>query len=215
MDYLEQQQQMVEEQLRARGITDPTVLQAMLDVPRHEFVPPELVAEAYADCALPINEGQSISQPYIVALMTQALQVIPDDTVLEIGTGSGYQAAILSRLVRHVYTVERHAPLAEQAVERFNRLGYENISVHVGDGTLGWLEHAPYDHAIITAAGPFIPRRIVRQVRQGGTVVLPVGGRRSQRLQRLQVHRIGISREDLGKVVFVPLIGRHGWRSSG
>jgi protein-L-isoaspartate(D-aspartate) O-methyltransferase len=203
---------MVETQIQARGIVDARVLQAMFEVPRHVFVPAELQADAYADAALPIGEGQTISQPYVVALMTEALRAAPDARVLEIGTGSGYHAAVLSRLVAHVYTVERHTILAEQAVQRFTELKYDNISVHVGDGTLGWPEHAPYDNAILTAAGPKIPRAILSQVRPEGTVVLPVGSRKSQRLQRLWIRKRGFIREDLGRVVFVPLVGRQGWQ---
>jgi protein-L-isoaspartate(D-aspartate) O-methyltransferase len=161
-------------------------LQAMLDVPRQVFIPTEWYAYTYSDRALPIEEGQTISQPFIVALMTEALEAAPDARVLEIGTGSGYQAAVLSRLVAHVYTVERHGPLAQQAIERFERLGYDNISVRVGDGTTGWPEYAQYDNAIITAAGPGVPRAIVAQVRRGGTIVLPVGNRKMQHLQRLR-----------------------------
>jgi protein-L-isoaspartate(D-aspartate) O-methyltransferase len=215
LDYHELQQRMVTEQLQARGIQDARVLQAMLDVPRHEFVSAEMQFDAYEDSALPIEAGQTISQPYIVGVMTQALKAAPESRVLEIGTGSGYQAAVLSRLVAHVYTVERHAGLAEQAIARFQRLGYQNISVQVGDGTLGWPDYAPYDHAIITAAGPHIPHLIVGQVRKGGTIILPVGGRKTQQLQRLRVRWFGVSRENLGDVAFVPLIGEHGWHSSG
>jgi protein-L-isoaspartate(D-aspartate) O-methyltransferase len=209
---LDERRQMVDEQIRSRGIANEWVLQAMLQVPRHVFVPAELQADAYADAALPIAEGQTISQPYVVGLMTDALRAAPDARVLEIGTGSGYQAAVLSRLVAHVYTVERHTTLAEQAIARFTQLGYDNISVHVGDGTLGWPEHTPYDNAILTAAGPRIPRAILSQVRVEGTVVLPVGSRKSQRLQRLWIRKRGFIREDLGKVVFVPLVGRQGWQ---
>jgi protein-L-isoaspartate(D-aspartate) O-methyltransferase len=213
-DRLEERQRMVDDQLRVRGITNQQVLLAMLEVPRHLFVPEQLQEEAYADKALPIDEDQTISQPYIVAYMTQALEAAPEARVLEIGTGSGYQAAVLSRMVRHVYTVERYPLLAEQASERFAWLGYENISIHVGDGTAGWPEHAPYNNAIITAAGPGVPRAIVSQVERGGTIVLPVGGRKSQHLQRLRVTWLGYSRQNLGKVQFVPLVGRYGWRSA-
>jgi protein-L-isoaspartate(D-aspartate) O-methyltransferase len=211
-DRLDERQRMVDEQLRPRNITDERVLAAMQAVPRHLFVIQEMQPEAYADKALPITEGQTISQPYIVAYMTQALNAAPTACVLEIGTGSGYQAAVLSRLVAHVYSVERHAPLAEIARERFERLGYENITVHVGDGTFGWPEHAPYDNAIITAAGPKVPRAIVSQVKRGGTIVLPIGNRESQRLQRLTVRLFGYTRQNLGGVMFVPLIGQYGWK---
>lgn len=211
---LDERQRMVEDQLHARGITDQRVLLAMLEVPRHLFVPDEMQAEAYADKALPIDENQTISQPYIVAYMTQALETTAESHVLEIGTGSGYQAAVLSRMVAHVYTVERHPLLAQQSSERFGWLGYDNISVHVGDGTAGWPEHAPYNAAIITAAGPGVPRAIVSQVERGGIIVLPVGGRKTQHLQRLRVTWLGYSRQNLGKVQFVPLVGRYGWRSA-
>ncbi|MEP7289856.1 MAG: protein-L-isoaspartate(D-aspartate) O-methyltransferase [Chloroflexota bacterium] len=206
-----EQQRMIDEQLRARGITDERVLQAMQAIPRHVFIADQMQGDAYADRAVPIGEGQTISQPYIVALMTQALEADSTAHVLEVGTGSGYQTAILSQLVKHVYTVERHQILAEQAIARFAQLNCRNISVHIGDGTAGWPAHAPYDHAMITAAGPTIPRAIVEQVRRGGTIVLPVGGRKSQHLQRLRVRWLGFSREDLGPVSFVPLIGRYGW----
>jgi protein-L-isoaspartate(D-aspartate) O-methyltransferase len=211
-DRLDERQQMIDEQLRPRGVNDERVLQAMLDIPRHLFMPENVRDEAYADKALPIDEGQTISQPFIVGVMTQALQANLQARVLEIGTGSGYQAAVLSRLVKHVYTVERHPVLAEQAKQRFQSLGYDNISVHVGDGTLGWPEHAPYDNAIITAAGPKVPRAVVSQVRRGGTVVLPVGNRELQRLLRLRVRLLGYTTRRLGSVMFVPLIGEYGWK---
>jgi protein-L-isoaspartate(D-aspartate) O-methyltransferase len=209
---LEERHRMVDEQLRARNILDPRVLQAMLDVPRHEFIPPDAQPLAYADQALPIAEGQTISQPYIVGLMTETLMALQDAKVLEIGTGSGYQAAVLSLLVAHVFSVERNAALAAQAVERFERLGYANISVHIGDGTLGWPQNAPYDNAIVTAAGPRISPAIVAQVRSGGTIILPIGRRKAQRLQRLWVRDTGFISEDLGRVAFVPLVGRYGWK---
>ena len=204
-------QQMIDQQLRPCGITDPRVLQVMLEVPRHEFVSTDLQDQSYADRALPIGQEQTISQPFIVAYMTQALRAAPDARVLEIGTGSGYQAAILSRLVKHVYTVERHEALAEQAIARFAQLCYDNISVHVGDGTAGWPEYAPYDNAIITAAAPRVPRAILKQLRRGGILVLPVGTREKQHLRRLRVQLLGVSSEELGAVQFVPLIGQDGW----
>ncbi|HLY25608.1 MAG TPA: protein-L-isoaspartate(D-aspartate) O-methyltransferase [Aggregatilineales bacterium] len=211
-DRQEERRQMVDEQLRRRGISDARVLEAFYLVPRHLFIPNKLQADAYADHALPIDAGQTISQPYVVAYMSESLQTSLESRVLEIGTGSGYQAAILSRMVFHVYTVERIPELAEQAAKCFAQLGYDNISIHVGDGTLGWPEQAPYDHAMITAAAPHVPRAIVGQVRRGGTVVLPIGGQKSQRLLRLRVNWRGFSREDLGSVQFVPLLGRYGWR---
>jgi protein-L-isoaspartate(D-aspartate) O-methyltransferase len=209
---LDERRRMVDEQLIARNIRDERVLQAMLAVPRHEFIPADAQPLAYADQALPIEEGQTISQPYIVGLMTQALMALPIAQVLEIGTGSGYQAAVLSLVVAHVYSVELYPALAAQALERFARLGYTNISVRVGDGTLGWPQHAPYDNAIVTAAGPRISPAIVAQVRAGGTIILPIGRRKVQRLQRLWVRETGFVGEDLGRVAFVPLVGRYGWK---
>src|SRR5439155_21091271 len=149
---------------------------------------------------------------YDAGLVADALLGAHDARVLEIGIGSEYQAALLRRLVGYVYPVERHEALAEQALERVTRLGYDNISVHVADGTSGWPEYAPYDNAIITAAGPDVPRAIVAQVVRGGTVILPVGTRKKQHLQRLRIRWLGFSREDLGRVAFVPLVGRYGWR---
>ncbi len=210
---LDERRRMVDEQIRARNIHDPRVLQAMLDVPRHEFIPAEEQALAYYDQAVSIGEGQTISQPYIVGLMTEALMASPQARVLEIGTGSGYQAAVLSLLVAHVYSVERHVALAFQAMALFQRLGYDNISVHIGDGTLGWPQHAPFDNAIVTAAGPRVSPAIVAQVRPGGTIILPVGRKKSQRLHRLWVQQTRFISEDLGRVAFVPLVGRYGWKS--
>jgi protein-L-isoaspartate(D-aspartate) O-methyltransferase len=211
---LDERRRMVDEQIRARNINDPRVLQAMFDVPRHQFIPADEQALAYADQAVPIGEGQTISQPYIVALMTEALMASPEARVLEIGTGSGYQAAVLSRLVAHVFSVERHVTLAFRAMALFQELGYENISVRIGDGTLGWPQHAPFDNAIVTAAGPRISPAIVAQVRPGGTILLPVGRKKAQRLQRLWVRETGFITEDLGRVAFVPLVGRYGWRGN-
>ena len=166
---------MVKTQLAARGIRAPAVLGAMAQVPREEFVPAHLVESAYADSPLPIGQGQTISQPYIVALMTEALELAPDERVLEIGTGSGYAAAVLGRIAREVYTVERHLKLARAAEARFQRLGYDNIRVHVGDGTLGWMEHAPYDAIVVAAGGPEVPDSLLEQLAVDGRLVIPVG----------------------------------------
>jgi protein-L-isoaspartate(D-aspartate) O-methyltransferase len=204
---------MVDEQIRARGVRDPSVLRAMREVPREHFVPPGTRSLAYADIALPINEGQTISQPFIVALMAGALNLSPGDRVLEIGTGSGYAAAVLSRMAGEIYTAERHRPLAEAAREKLAALGYDNVRVGHGDGTGGWAEYAPYDAISVTAGGPQVPASLLDQLRVGGRLVMPVGPERGE--QRLvRVTRISEGRydqEDLGPVAFVPLIGREGW----
>jgi protein-L-isoaspartate(D-aspartate) O-methyltransferase len=209
----ELRREMVERQLLAQGIRDARVVLAMGEVPREEFVPRELVQHAYADAALPIGEGQTISQPYIVALATQGMELAADDRVLEVGTGSGYGAAILSRIAREVYTVESRRTLACAAEERFRRLGYDNIHVRHGDGTLGWAEHAPYDAITVTAGGPVIPEPLSAQLTVGGFLVIPVGATLdSQTLVR--VHRVKHDRyyhESLGRVRFVPLVGAEGW----
>jgi protein-L-isoaspartate(D-aspartate) O-methyltransferase len=206
---------MVESQLARRGLHDPRVLEAMRTVPRDRFVPASLQSLAYADDALPIGYGQTISQPYVVALMTEVLELQGDETVLEIGTGSGYQSAVLSLLARQVYTVELVAELAEAARQRFAELGYANIEVRVGDGSLGWPEHAPYDAIIVTAAAPDVPAPLLDQLADGGRLVIPVGRRWEQMLVRLT--RVGdqFDRLDLAPVCFVPLVGRHGWQDEG
>ena len=181
--YLSARLAMVEEQLRRRGIRDERVLAAMATVPRHEFIPAELRADAYSDCPVGIGEGQTISQPYVVAAMIQWLAVGATDRVLEIGTGTGYQAAVLARLGAEVVTVERHRILAEHSIRNFERLGYGNIRVQVGDGTLGFAELAPYDRIIVAAAAPAAPDALVQQLAEEGRMVLPVGTLQSQVLQ--------------------------------
>jgi protein-L-isoaspartate(D-aspartate) O-methyltransferase len=166
---------MVNEQIRDRGISDERILRAFSSVRRHLFVPPDRIDEAYADYPLPIGEGQTISQPYIVALMTAVIRPQPRDIVLEIGTGSGYQAAILSRLVRRVYSIEIKAALAERAQALLARLGYGNISVSSGDGYQGWKEHAPYDGIVVTCAAPAVPAPLFEQLAAGGRLVIPLG----------------------------------------
>lgn len=207
------QEQMVATQIEVRGITDPLVLEAMRAVPRERFVPAALARFAYEDRPLPIGEEQTISQPYIVAVMTQAAGLKPGARVLEIGTGSGYGAAVLSRVAAEVYTVERVGVLAEQARGRLARLGYDNVHVLEGDGTLGWAEHAPYDAIVVTAGGPRVPEALLSQLAAGGRLIMPVGsGSRYQRLVR--VIRTGAQEyryEDLEEVAFVPLIGAEGW----
>jgi len=201
---------MVRHHLVARGIRDTKVLAAFRRVPRERFVPPELVSAAYDDCPLPIGEGQTISQPYIVALMTEALCLIGNERVLEVGTGSGYQAAILAEMGCAVYTIERIAPLLSRALETLSLLGYR-VHGTVGDGTLGWREHAPYDAVIVTAAGPVVPPALVEQLRDGGRLVMPVGDRFSQELTRVTKEGSNVRQEHLGGCQFVPLIGAQGW----
>jgi protein-L-isoaspartate(D-aspartate) O-methyltransferase len=202
---------MVEWQLSQRGIHDPRVLDAFREVPRHLFVPTELIHHAYDDCPLPIGEGQTISQPYMVAVMTEAAALTGREKVLEVGTGSGYQAAILARLAARVYTVEQHAALSLAAEERLRRLGVTNVIFLVGDGSLGYPEAAPYDVIVVTAAAPTIPETLVEQLTPHGRLVIPVGSRDSQEL--LLVRRKGgeISRETINYCRFVPLGGRYGW----
>jgi protein-L-isoaspartate(D-aspartate) O-methyltransferase len=204
---------MVEHQLERRGIRDPLVLEAMRSVPREAFVPPDLADEAYADGPLPIGEGQTISQPYIVALMVEALELRRGERVLEIGAGSGYAAAVLAEIAAEVYTVERHAPLAREARERLRALGYENVQLRVGDGSRGWPEHAPYDAIVVAAGAPEVPEALKEQLAVGGRLVIPVGqGRTLQELLRLRrLSETEYQREELGGVRFVPLVGEQGW----
>lgn len=204
---------MVRQQLAPRGITDKRVLDAMSRVPRHIFAGEHNLRAAYDDMALPIGEGQTISQPYMVAVMTQLLELKGSERVLEIGTGSGYQAAVLAELAKEVYTVERIRPLAETAIGRFRDLGYDNVFVKVDDGTLGWPEKAPFDRIIITAASPEVPQPLSDQVSTGGVIVIPVGSRYSQLLMKLtKLASGGFREEDHTPCVFVPLIGEYGWR---
>ncbi len=208
-------ERMVEIQLQARDISDPRVLAAMRRVPRHEFVPEGYREMAYADAPLSIGHGQTISQPYIVALMTQLLELEPEDNALEIGTGSGYQAAILSLLAKRVYTLERISDLADQAQSRLNALGYSNVQVILSDGSMGAAEHGPFQAILVTAAAPRVPEPLKEQLGEGGRLVLPVGSRYSQTLERLRRHGDEFQREQIAPVAFVPLIGRHGWEEPG
>ena len=206
-------EEMVARQLAPRGIRDLGVLEAFREVARHLFAPGAGLREAYSDHPLPIGEGQTISQPYMVALMTQALKLTGREKVLEIGTGSGYQAAILSRLADRVYTVERLASLAERTGKLFEKLGYDNISIRIGDGTLGWPEFAPYDAIIVTAGSPGIPPPLVEQLAEGGRLVIPAGTGYSQRLLVLERRGEKIIDRDEGGCGFVPLIGEDGWKA--
>ncbi len=204
-------ERMVREQLIPRGISDPNVLQAMKEVPRHLFVDSAQQASAYGDYPLPIGGDQTISQPYIVAAMTQALQLTGSEKVLEIGTGSGYQAAILSRLCEKVYTVERINSLLAGARKLFDKLHYYNILARLDDGTMGWQEFAPYDAIIVTAAGPVIPKPLLEQLADPGRMVIPVGDRYVQELCLVRKVDGDIMIEQLESVRFVSLIGEHGW----
>jgi len=205
---------MVERQIAARGIHDPRVLSAMREVPRHLFIPPPYDRAAYDDNPLPIGNGQTISQPYIVALMTELLRQKPTDHVLEIGAGSGYQAAVISRLVRRLTTIERIAAIADLARTNLKSLGIDNVIVLEGDGTLGYPGNAPYDGIIITAATPKVPQPLIKQLADGGTLVAPVGGRDIQDLIVLHKQGRSIIQESHGGVRFVPLIGQHGWENN-
>jgi protein-L-isoaspartate(D-aspartate) O-methyltransferase len=202
---------MVERQIAARGIRDRRVLAAMEEIPRHLFIPPPYDRAAYEDNPLPIGNGQTISQPYIVALMTDLLRPKATDNVLEIGAGSGYQAAILSQLVSRLTTIERISHVASLARKNLNALGISNVVVVEGDGTLGYPEHGPYDGIIITAATPEVPQPLIEQLAEGGTLVAPVGGHDLQELVTIRKVHGSITREYHGGVRFVPLIGQYGW----
>jgi len=201
----------VEHQLRRRGIRDPRVLDAFRAVPRHCFVPRERLDEAYDDHPIDIGYGQTISQPYMVALMTEALRLRGTERVLEVGTGSGYQAAILAKLCRAVYTIERLVELSRRAEEVLRRLGFGNVSFRVGDGTLGWPEEAPFDAIVVTAGGPDVPPSLQAQLADGGRLAMPVGARGGQDLVVVQRRGKQFRRENLGGCVFVRLIGKEGW----
>jgi protein-L-isoaspartate(D-aspartate) O-methyltransferase len=202
---------MIEEQLVHRGITDSRVLEAMRKVPRHLFLEEALADRAYDDSALPIGEKQTISQPYIVALMTQALVLRETDRVLEIGTGSGYQTAILAELAERVYSIERVKSLALQSRERLDQMGYRNVAIRIGDGTYGWADAAPFDAILVAAGSPRVPPLLVEQLREGGRLVIPVGDRNVQRLQLGVKERGQLIVSDLGDCVFVPFIGAFAW----
>ena len=205
---------MVEVQLISRGIKDKRVLDAFRKVPRHEFVPKELIDSAYIDSPLPIGEGQTISQPYMVALMTECLCLKGEEKVLEIGTGSGYQAAILAELAKEVYSIERIEILTLRATEILESLGYKNIKVKTGDGTLGWLEFSPYEGIIVTAAAPKVPLPLIEQLKDGGFLVIPLNGRFSQILTVIEKTKDKLRVSEVCGCVFVPMIGKYGWREN-
>lgn len=204
---------MVDRQIRARGIRSTRVLASMGAVPRHLFVPRERIQEAYLDAPVPIGEGQTISQPYIVALIAEALSLEGHERVLEVGAGSGYQAAVVSLLAGEVIAVESHPSLAASARERLARLGYANIRVEEGDGSAGWPQCAPYDAILVTAAAPSIPEPLLAQMAEGGRLVIPVGSPELQDLLRVVKKGSTTSQDSLCACRFVPLIGQHGWQS--
>lgn len=211
-EFAPQRAEMVEKQLRRRGIEDNCVLGAMLAVPRHEFVPQELRARAYEDVPLPIGSGQTISQPYIVAAMTAALRLQPTDRALEIGAGWGYQAAVLSLLAKGVFTIERRSELASAASEKLERLGYVNVHVHCGDGTLGLPEFAPFDAILVAAAAPAPPQPLLAQLAEGGRLIIPVGDADNQELQLIEKRGGIFSTKTMEGCRFVPLVGHHAWQ---
>jgi protein-L-isoaspartate(D-aspartate) O-methyltransferase len=213
MDFALLRKRMVEEQLMPRGIKDPRVLEVFSKVERHQFIPEDLRGSAYADYPVPIGEGQTISQPFIVALMTESLEIGPEDKILEIGTGSGYQAAILAELAKEVYTIERIESLAKKAEALLKDLGYNNITIKVDDGTLGWKENAPFNKIIITAASPRIPLPLTEQLAENGKLILPLGETFSQVLTLVEKKANQLKHQQICGCVFVPLVGKYGWKN--
>lgn len=212
MDFSVEREAMVEHQIKARGVKDPATLRAMREVPRHLFVEKSNQPFAYEDGPLAIGHGQTISQPYIVAVMTEAAELTPDSVVLDVGTGSGYAAAILSRIVKEVYSIERIPELTQAAQKVIQELGYTNIHLMTGDGTLGWKEKAPFDAIIVTAGAPVVPESFAEQLKVGGRIIIPVGDSIFQELLRLRKNPNGtLLKENLESVRFVPLIGKEGW----
>jgi protein-L-isoaspartate(D-aspartate) O-methyltransferase len=216
-DFAAERERMIERTIVRRGLDDPALIAAFRAVPREAFVAAELAARAYADAPLPIESGQTISQPYIVALTIDAAAIGPDSKVLEIGAGSGYAAGILGQMAREVFAIERHRELAELARERMRRLGYANVHIVEGDGTCGWPAEAPFDAIVAAASGSHVPTVLVDQLRPGGRIVMPIGGKHSvQSLVQLTKREDGgLDRRDLGAVRFVPLIGEHAFPERG
>jgi protein-L-isoaspartate(D-aspartate) O-methyltransferase len=213
MDYDVLRRRMVEEQLIPRGIKNERVLDVFYKVERHKFVPENIRKSAYADFPLPIGEGQTISQPYIVALMTECLELTGTERVLEIGTGSGYQAAILAELAKEVYSVERFESLSRRTLAILMELGYSNIKIKVKDGTLGWPEFAPFDRIIVTAATPSVPLPLTEQLKENGKLILPLGESLSQVLTVIEKKKNGLEPLEICGCVFVPLVGKYGWQN--
>lgn len=214
-DYPRARGRMVLEEVVGKGITDPRVIEAMRRVPRHRFVPSAMEHDAYSAQALPIGSGQTISAPQMVGLMTEALDLVGEEKILEIGTGSGYQAAVLAQLTHRVITIERIPELARRAQTLFSELGLDGIVVKVGDGTQGYLEAAPYDRIIVTAAAPRVPQTLLSQLAEGGFLLAPVGERMEQVLMRYHKTSTGIEEESFCRCVFVPLVGREGYAEPG
>ncbi len=211
MTFDEQRAEMVERQLKARGLADERLVAAFRKVPRHLFVPAEFRREAYADHPLPIESGQTISQPYIVALMTDCLRLRGHERALEIGAGTGYQTAILGEMALEVFSVERLPELMQTVARRLEELGYLNVQLSVGNGTLGWPEHAPYDAILVGAAAPGIPDPLIAQLAEGGRMVLPVGPQHAQMLTLIEKRHGALHQKELASCAFVPLIGQYGW----
>ena len=205
---------MIEEQIVGRGIDEPRLIEAMRAVPRHRFIPETYRSHAYEDCAVSLDLGQTVSQPYIVGLMTRLLDANESDRILEIGTGSGYQTAILATLARRVYSIERVGQLARQAIGRIQALGLPNVKIQVFDGTVGWSSAAPFDRILVAAAAPRVPDALLDQLSPGGRLVIPEGDQHEQRLIAYRKHQNGVVTRHIGEAVrFVPLIGRHGWKT--
>ena len=212
--YKEIRNRMVEAQIASRGINDRRVLSAFRKIPRHRFVEAGLQSRAYEDYPLSIGSGQTISQPYMVALMTERLSLTGGEKVLEIGTGSGYQTAILAELAGEVYSLERIFSLAQRAGEKLNEMGYTNVKIEVGDGTLGWPEYSPYDRILVTAGSPEVPQPLIEQLGGKGKLIIPVGGSFGQMLRVVEKTDKGLKKTDVCGCVFVPLVGKFGWENN-
>jgi len=215
LNFARKRNQMVRDQIEARGIHNERLLEAFRKVPRHLFVEEALQNQAYEDYPLPIGDGQTISQPYMVAIMIDALQLTGKENILEIGTGSGYQTALLAELGEEVYSIERIPSLAHRAITILNRMGYYNVTIRIGDGTFGWPEKAPFDAIIVSAGAPEVPEVLKGQLAVGGRLVIPVGTQSMQNLFRVTHTPEGFKTENLGGCTFVKLIGRYGWRNNG